>query len=547
VRNRPVEGLASFAGSVTTQARWRLATWLVLATLAVVMLATFQHYGTVWDEEVQFLYGEYVLSWFSSGFQDRRALSFGDLWLYGGLFDVVANLVVRHSPLGIYETRHLVTAAFGFLGIVATWRIGLLVAGPAAGLLSAILLALTPAYYGHSFNNPKDIPFAALAALALYYILRAAREVPRVPASLCIKTGLALGAALGVRVGGAFLIGYLVLFWGVRAIPGSRGEGSTRRRMGLLAVRLGAVIALAWMGMVLFWPWAQGAPFTRPFQAIAAATRFRWDGPVLFDGEIVNSLRVPRSYLPTWFLVTLPEAYFLALAAGVVVLGRAVLRRAAPARDVLLDAASLAFGVLFPFAVVQILRPVLYDAHRQFLFVLPALAVLAAWGVVAFARDRSLFPALRWGWTLALCATLVLTAVDMVRLHPYQTVYFNRAFAGGLATAADRFETDYWGASYREGMEAVIRNYRPAGLWPVKVANCGVRFLTDYWLSRDLEARRRFVTVTPDDDPDILIATTRYRCMKDLGRVVYVVERMGTPLLFVFERHRRGDWVGPDR
>jgi hypothetical protein len=45
----------------------------------------------------------------------------------------------------------------------------------------------------------------------------------------------------------------------------------------------------------------------------------------------------------------------------------------------------------------------------------------------------------------------------MVRLHPYQYVYFNRA-AGSLHGAQDRYETDYWGLSTREGIEWLNRN-----------------------------------------------------------------------------------------
>jgi ketosteroid isomerase-like protein len=47
------------------------------------------------------------------------------------------------------------------------------------------------------------------------------------------------------------------------------------------------------------------------------------------------------------------------------------------------------------------------------------------------------------------------------------------------------------------------------------------------------------------DDPDILLATTRYRCMEEMGQPVHVVERMGVPLLYVFERHPRGRWTEP--
>lgn len=37
----------------------------------------------------------------------------------------------------------------------------------------------------------------------------------------------------------------------------------------------------------------------------------------------------------------------------------------------------------------------------------------------------------------------------MIRLHPYEYIYYNQ-FAGGVAASFRRFEMDYWGTSFRE-------------------------------------------------------------------------------------------------
>jgi hypothetical protein len=54
-------------------------------------------------------------------------------------------------------------------------------------------------------------------------------------------------------------------------------------------------------------------------------------------------------------------------------------------------------------------------------------------------------------------ATLGWAALTMIRLHPYQAVYFN-AFAGGPGGAAFRYELDYWGLSYKEGLRFLLRS-----------------------------------------------------------------------------------------
>ncbi|HUI44716.1 MAG TPA: hypothetical protein VL122_01830 [Nitrospirota bacterium] len=534
----------SFFG-ISFDKMWRLIAIIVFTIICLVMLLTFKDYGTTWDEEVQFVYGEHIISWFRTMFQDRSALGYFDLVYYGGLFDVIANFGVRILPFGIYESRHLVTVGFAILGLYATWRIGRLVDGPVTGVVATLFLILTPVFYGHAFNNPKDIPFASLSALTLYYILLSSRALPALPIKLAVKTGFALGATLGVRVGGAFLIGYLLLFWTSRLLLKPPLE-STRYWLRTALSRVAIVMLVAWPTMLLCWPWAQEAPLTRPFEAFAAATHFRWEGEMLFRGKMISSLSVPWDYLPTWFLITLPEAYFVVFAVGVFLLVRMLRRKDTPSRSGIFDASALTFTVAFPLVAVVVLKSVLYDAQRQFLFVLPPLAVLSAWCFVMFLRNRGIHHLIRLLAVSLVGASFFFTIIDMVQLHPYQTIYFNRLFGGGLEKASTQYETDYWGASYKEGIEALILHYRPDSSIPIKVANCAAKFQTEYWLARNPEAHRRFISVKPTEDPDILLATTRYRCMNDPGRVMYIVERQDTPILAIFERHPRGVWISSD-
>ena len=100
--------------------------------------------------------------------------------------------------------------------------------GARAGAIAMAALALTPLYYGHSFNNPKDIPFAALHAWALCAIIRSARELPGVSLKRAALTAGAIGLMLGVRLGGVFVFGCLFLFW-IAALARKWGEASPPR------------------------------------------------------------------------------------------------------------------------------------------------------------------------------------------------------------------------------------------------------------------------------------------------------------------------------
>ena len=248
--------------------------------------------------------------------------------------------------------------------------------------------------------------------------------------------------------------------------------------------------------------------------------------------------QLPWQYLPTWFLISLPEFYFVVLLVGIALAVKSVrgAKFSVQRRDEAIQIGFLVFAFLFPIAVAILTGATLYDGMRHFLFVLPVLTVLAGISFVRFLRSSAIRPYKQVVAGLVV-GSLALTLVDMIQLHPYEYVFFNRLIAGGLPKAAGRFETDYWGNSYKEGLEWVTKNYYPVTSRKHSVANCSVssRFMTAYPIEQDPELRDRYVAVNPDDHPDILLAITRWGCNQRPGKVLHVVERQGTPLLYVIE------------
>jgi hypothetical protein len=518
--------------------KWRTASLLGLVALLLLGCRLALDAGVSWDEPLQFAYGDEVLAWFRSGFTDARALSFFNLYLYGGLFDLPAQWLVstRSIPLGPYELRHVLTALVAVLGIVATWKTAACLAGARGGLLAASMLALTPTYVGHGLFNPKDIPFAVGVALTAYASVRIAIAPAPLSWTHALVAGSSLGAAMGVRSGGMFLLASPVLAaagsLGIEALE--RQSGAERAHLGhkaLIALgRLGCACVLAWLLMISAWPWAQLAPFTRPFRAASEAAHFGWAGKMLFAGRVVSALDLPRTYLPTWFAITMPETYLVALACALLAAVAALRKRAFELRWAF-GVAVLAAFVLVPFAAVLVQRPVLYDAQRHFLFVMPPLAALAGIALSRFWDETSIDRHLRSSMAVALLVLASLTLYDMARLHPYEYVFFNRSF-GGLPAAAGRYETDYWGASYREGLNWLVRwlgqNPRPR----VRVAGCRFNNQLRYYVRQSPEAAAR-IEIVERKRAEFFLATTRYNCHKTPGEVVHTVDRQGVALLYV--------------
>ena len=516
----------------------RLALALFVLAAALVIL-TFTDYGVTWDEDVHRWYGIFVLDYYLSFFRDQHFLHWGDLYNYGAAFDLTAAALNKLSPFGTYETRHLLNGMVGVLGIIGTWKLGRALAGPRAGFFAALFLLLTPNYYGQMFNNPKDVPFAVGMAWAMAYLVEIVPVLPRPSGRQLAKLGLAIGLALGVRVGGLLLFGYLglvlLLFVLWRTLETRRlAVFLTESWTSFWRVLL-PVFAIAYPVMLVFWPWAQQAPFAHPLQTLAYFSHEIFPFRTLFAGRYFPATDLPWAYLPTYIVLALPELMLLLLAAAPIAALAALWhwRRALP-RTAALQLFIVAFAIIFPVAYAVAIKAVLFDGMRHFIFVLPPIAALTA--VLA---DRALLwlDGLRWrGYAYATLALYGLFHVSvMARLHPDEYVYYN-GFIGGVEGAAGLFKLDYWANSYAEavgGLEDYLRGEYGADFrdHDFTVAVCGPPNSAAYYFPSN------FIYTWKHDDADFFIAFTKDDCEKSLpGRVIYRVERMGTLLSEVIDR-----------
>lgn len=172
-------------------ARWPdLCAIAILAAVTIAALTTFRDYGLGWDDYTHAEYGDLLLRAFQSGFSDRAAFSFVNLYYYGGGFDLAAAIAAKISPFDLWETRRLLGALVGVLGMAATWRIGRHLGGALAGTIALALVATCPLYYGQMYFNPKDAPFAAAMAFAILGLVRVYGEYPRPGAVTVFLVGL---------------------------------------------------------------------------------------------------------------------------------------------------------------------------------------------------------------------------------------------------------------------------------------------------------------------------------------------------------------------
>src|SRR5437660_11179897 len=97
---------------------------LVLAAVAVIAGLTFRDYGLGWDDYTHAEYADLLLRLYGSGFKDTDALSFANLYMYGGGFDIASALLHNIIALALFETRRVLGAVVGVIRLAVTWRRG---------------------------------------------------------------------------------------------------------------------------------------------------------------------------------------------------------------------------------------------------------------------------------------------------------------------------------------------------------------------------------------------------------------------------------------
>lgn len=434
----------------------RAAFWTFLALAAVLLpamiLASFD-FGVTWDEKDRHRNGELVWQ-FLRGLRARSAFAETGGHLYPGMFDTICAALETWIPANRYVVRHAVNATFGWIGIVYCGRLAARLFGPWAGPLGLILLALSPRYFADSMNNPKDLPFAAMTVVALYYISTVSPRWPYVSLSAGIKIVIALALALNIRVGGLVYLGYFGLL--LAALVILERAFDWRRLLGVAGRALAVVVGMLILGTV-FWPWAGGSPLTRPFQALLGAANYPWNGVVLFNGHELRAEQLPWYYAPWWFLISTPPLVLAGVALSPIFFA---------GRDDALRRAGLWFVAAFPVIVGIVMGSTLYDGVRHLLFVYPVLVLLAVggWmGVLGAARPPWLFAA-----ATVLAVGIVSLLTFHVRFHPNQGVYFN-AIVGGPRGAFARYDMDYWGNCMLQAVEWGVEAARASGI-PVAIS-----------------------------------------------------------------------------
>jgi hypothetical protein len=456
-----------------------------IAAIAITGVSTVGHYGTSWDEGTEISTVKYNFELIAKGREIPK-----DLKYYGVLFNFTAEVAyqvrevfrqgVNYNPLqdqtleegdravpqAIYErlkVKHPLTFFVSLLAYVAVAGMVGILAGWDYAWIAPILLVLFPRFWGHRFFNPKDIPFAATFTLATWlgaYLIQTYLQTPSEPIKLkknpialySLLYGVLVGLVTGTRIGGFFLLFFLALTHFLVGL----GRGNLYARVFrfwpfyLLTESAWAIVT------TLIHPTSWSNPTVWFLETLQYLSKHAWPGKNLFAGQSIAATEIPWFYLPQWFHITIPVVFQIAFILGLIFLALNYKKLNALQQAC---AILVLLQIFFLPGIAILKQSAIYNAERQFLFVLPGIAAIST---TAFLWIYQKIPrkVVRFFAITLFLVFLSPVAIDMVKIHPYEYVYFNR-LAGGLSKTYGQYDQDYWGVSLREGMEWINQNAAP--------------------------------------------------------------------------------------
>ena len=517
------------------------------AFLLVLMLVLSKNAGISCDEVLHYDHSVSVYNYFASHGKDQSALNtpVTNLKYYGQSYDDIVTILGKWLRIeNIYGFRHLMSSFAGWLAILVTALFAIWLTDYKAGILVLIMFAVSPTFIGHTQNNLKDIPFALAYISGTFFTLKFLVSGRKNSYRDLIFLTVSIAFSISIRAGGLLSVCYLFFFFFIFYILKFLRE----RKIDIVEIRnkflwICCITVVSWFLSILLWPYALQGPVKNVIESYRVMAHFPSTFRQIFEGKVEWSDFMPWYYLPKSMLITIPIAVLTGVALFCIS-GKFKLKS-----EKTLLFGLVIFSVLFPIIFVIWEKSNIYSSWRQFLFLYPAIVLLASTGYLRFyeyLENRYL----KWG----MAVVLVLLSVHPLRFmsgNPqFYYLYYNQ-LTGGLKGAYSNYETDYYYVSQTDASKWLIDYLKKKDVQgKVKVkATYSVEWL--FHNHPEIETSYFRYEERSQSDWDYAIVANRYISPYQLRKniwppanSIHIVYAGKIPVCAVIERKSKDDYSG---
>lgn len=481
-------------------------------------MVVFRDFGVYYDEKLQIIIGATNYQYINQG--DQSLLTYQDRY-YGPFFELPLLVLFNNIPNpGMIHFRHFTIFLIFYIGLIGFYFLSRrLFNNHWWALLSVALFVTSPRIFADSFYNSKDIPFMVLfqfGILSLIHLLDLLEkgQLLRQEWMALILHAIICAALIATRVPGIALVVISVCLIVIKLFV-----MSFKFKYKVWFITSYFLITLGFT--ILFWPILWHDPLRELVNAINQMSHGNlWARSILFQGKFIQANNPVLYYLPVWIAVTTPYlplglfglgslCLFTSAFNGLSTNYKSTLRKTiGNLSSDCLDWVAVAAWLMIPITAIIVLRSVLYDAWRQMFFIYPAFLLIGVFGlkklfswVINHSKNKKFTVVI---FCLILVFGILNSVVSMVRIHPFENVYFN-SLAGDPRTLRHRYEMDYWGLSYKQGIDYIIA-HDSRDIIKLHAENPGQLYV-EYMLPHYLASRIIFVDL---DEADYFLTNYRW-------------------------------------
>jgi len=520
---------------------------LIILIYLVMAFFIVKDYGITWDEPRNFGIGEKYLYFYHTGhldFEDDKPVIKGHpnfydrkvkerpymLWPFANILSAI-TCYIFYQKINLFDpisAHHIIipilTAIFLyilFLFVKRHW-------GNFIGLISILTLITYPRFFGHSFNNIKDVPETIFFSIT---IMLFAEWVLSHRMKYLYSAFICFGFALATKMD-AILIPIILILWQIPFFYKYIVAGSLIKTIKTLFHIIAGLVVTSVVVLSFY-------PPLFPWQQDKASFLISICWYICTIG--INPNTSWNLYAPVQIFYITPVVILVLFIYSLVWIFIRVHRNNLHL--------LLIIWVLFP-----ILRHCLpytnhYGGIRHFLVSIVPFAIIVSIGFDHLLNVCSKLIKIKKGLLATFICMLFLipNLYSLISLHPYQTTYFN-SLIGGLKGAQEKefpYSSDYWLNSYRKAGEWLDKNAKNNSYY------CAIpydKIFKYYILRKDLKSVS-YEEILSDVPPNTYIVVIpkkwwfrmKYESKTDeiltlisKSEIVYRIERQGGEIITIY-------------
>ena len=440
--------------------------------LAVVGYILHDDYGISLDEESTRLHGIVSLNYISEflfpnekfAFQTNELipkLSEYDFKEYGIFFEILLTLIIE-ILLGIknfseiFYARHFLNHLLFIISVICFYFLCLNVfKNKIYSFFGATILYTSPRIFGDSFYNDKDLVFLSFFIFLIFFSIKFLKK-PEYHNALLLSCFSAI--ATNIRVIGIYVFVLVALFLFFQILMKNKFY---LKNINLLVILIFSNFAF----LYIVWPFLWEAPFENILYSLKSFSKYSWGGNVFYLGNFYKAEFLPWHYLLIYFFATTPLLLSTIIFLGIYQIVFRFIKRFISIdknnsyKDIWRGEKEKIFLFIFftiatPLLSIYFFNSTIYNGWRHLYFLFPCLILI---GIYFLDTVLSFYSKKRAA--LISISILVIICINnlynLVKLHPYQYVYFNSIFE---KNSNRLFEIDYWGVSNKDALEKIANN-----------------------------------------------------------------------------------------